>query len=108
MLLLSACTDHRDNPEEIRRRTAQATETMRQDTKAVVDGVRDGMKSDNRPIDINKASREDLLRLPGLTEHEADRIVDGRPYDSTQDLVSRRIVSGAEYDKIRDRISAER
>jgi len=35
--MLAACTDHRDNPDDIRRRTAEATETMRRDTKAVVE-----------------------------------------------------------------------
>src|SRR5579871_921321 len=106
--MLAACTDHRDNPDDIRRRTAEATETMRRDTKAVVEGVKEGMSNNDKTVNINRASREDLLRLPGLTEREADRIIDGRPYDHTQDLISRRIISGAEFDKIRDRISAER
>jgi len=108
IVALGACSEHRDNPDEIRRRTAEATETMRQDTKAVVEGVREGMSSSDKTIDINKASREDLLRLPGMSEHDADRIIADRPYDSTHDLVGRRIVSGAEYDKIRDRITADR
>ncbi|MGA9511900.1 MAG: hypothetical protein WBV55_24995, partial [Candidatus Sulfotelmatobacter sp.] len=83
-----ACTT-KDNPDEIRQRTAEATETMRRDTKAVVDGVKEGMGHDNKAININKASREDLLTLPGMTEHEADRIIAERPYDDSHDLVTR-------------------
>src|SRR6202035_2397698 len=87
---LTACTT-KDNPDEIRRRTAEATESVRRDNKA---------------IDINKASREDLLTLPGVTEHEADRIIAQRPYDDAHDLVTRRVLPQAEYEKIRDRVIA--
>jgi DNA uptake protein ComE-like DNA-binding protein len=100
-----ACTT-KDNPDEIRQRTAEATETMRRDTKAVVEGVKEGMGHDNKAININKASREDLLTLPGITDHEADRIIAGRPYDDAHDLVNRHILPQAEYDKISDRVIA--
>ncbi|MGB2606564.1 MAG: helix-hairpin-helix domain-containing protein [Candidatus Sulfotelmatobacter sp.] len=104
---ITACANnHGDNPDEIRRRTAEATETMRRDTKAVVEGVKEGMGRDNKAININKASREDLLNLPGMTEHEADRIIAARPYDNADDLVTRRVITGSEYDKIRDRVIA--
>jgi DNA uptake protein ComE-like DNA-binding protein len=102
---ITACNNRQDNPDEIRRRTAEATETMRRDTKAVVDGVKEGMHSD-KAIDINKASREDLLSLPGVTEREADRMIAERPFENADDLVKRRVVSQSEYDKIRDRVIA--
>jgi DNA uptake protein ComE-like DNA-binding protein len=101
----TACTT-KDNPDEIRQRTAAATETMRRDTKAVVEGVKEGMGRDNKAININKASREDLLALPGVTEHEADRIIADRPYDDAHDLVTRHVLPQAEYDKISDRVIA--
>jgi DNA uptake protein ComE-like DNA-binding protein len=113
MLLLSsslatftACSSKQDNPDEIRERTAQATETVRRDTKAVVEGVKEGMRSDNKAININKASREDLMTLPGITEREADRIIAARPFDDPHDLVNRHIVSESEYGKISDRVIA--
>ena len=105
LVTITACTT-KDNPDEIRRRTAEATETMRRDTKAVVEGVKEGMGRDNKAVNINKASREDLLSLPGVTEHEADRIMAGRPYADAHDLVTRHVIPQAEYDKIRDRIIA--
>src|SRR5271165_2168112 len=83
---LTACAS-KDNPDEIRRRTAEATETMRRDTKAVVEGVKEGMQRDNKALNINKASREDLLSLPGITEREADRIIAARPFNDAHDLV---------------------
>jgi DNA uptake protein ComE-like DNA-binding protein len=108
LFTIAGCSTNRDNPDEIRRRTADATETMRRDTKAVVEGVKEGMGRDSKAININKASREDLLTLSGLNEREADRIVAARPYDDAHDLVSRHIISPTEYDKIRDRIIAGR
>jgi DNA uptake protein ComE-like DNA-binding protein len=103
---LSACTT-KDNPDEIRRRTAEATETMRRDAKAVAQGVKEGMASD-KTININKAPREDLLTLPGINEHYADRIIAERPFANAHDLVTRRVLSPAEYDKIRDRVTVDR
>jgi competence protein ComEA len=104
--LLAACTDNKDSPDQIRQRTADATETMRRDAKAVAEGVKEGMSRD-KTININKASREDLTSLPGITEHEADRIIAARPFNNAHDLVTRRVLSEAEYARIRDRIIAD-
>ena len=102
----TACTNNKDNPDEIRQRAADATATMKRDTKAVVEGVKEGMNRD-KTVNINKASREDLLSLPGVTEHEADRIIASRPFGDAHDLVKRHVLPEAEYARISDRISAD-
>ncbi len=38
-------------------------------------------------LDINSASREDLLALPLVNEFLADNIIDGRPWDTIEDLI---------------------
>ena len=101
---LTGCTT-KDNPDEIRQRTAEATATMKRDAKAVAEGVKEGMSRD-KTLNINKASREDLLTLPGISEHQADRIIAERPFNNTRDLVTRRVLSQEEYEKIRDRVIA--
>jgi DNA uptake protein ComE-like DNA-binding protein len=106
LITIVACNSG-ESPDEIRQRTAQATETMRRDTKAVVEGVKEGMHGD-KAVDINKASREELLALPDLTEREADRIIAERPFADSADLVKRHIVSQSEYERIRDRVIAGR
>ncbi|MFZ0901063.1 MAG: hypothetical protein WB616_13390 [Candidatus Sulfotelmatobacter sp.] len=73
-MLRSAFAVPKDNPDQIRERTAKATEKMKRDAKTVPEGVKEGMSSD-KAITVNKASREHLLSLPGLTEHEVDRII---------------------------------
>jgi DNA uptake protein ComE-like DNA-binding protein len=102
---ITACTT-KDNPDQIRQRTAEATETMRRDAKAVAEGVKEGMSSD-KAININNATREDLLNLPGMTERDADRIIAERHFKSAHELVARHVISESEYDKISDRIIAD-
>jgi DNA uptake protein ComE-like DNA-binding protein len=104
---LAACNNGpRNNPDEIRQRTAEATETVRQDAKAIAEGVKEGMESGHKAIDLNRASRDELLTLPGMSQREADRIIASRPYNNARDLVTRHIVSRSEYDQISDRVIA--
>ena len=105
-LLLAGCTQQK-TPDQIRQETAEATAKLKTNAKAVVQGVREGLKA-GQLEDINSASKDDLLKLPGLTDAQADRIIAGRPYTSTRDLVSRRIVSEAEYNQIMGNIEVKK
>jgi len=57
-------------------------------------------------VDINSASKEELDALPGIGDTLAQKIIDGRPYRSNRELLTRKIVSKSEYEKIRDQIVA--
>ena len=103
---LVACSSNQ-NSEDIKEKTAQATAEIKQGAKAVAEGVREGWSRD-KPLDLNAATKEDLLKLPGITPVQADRIVAGRPYDDPKDLVTRRILPKTEYDKISDRLTAKK
>lgn len=59
-------------------------------------------------IDINHASLEQLLNVPGMTQTWATRIVRFRPYRGKQDLVERGVVTGAVYQRIKDFLVAHR
>ena len=96
-----ACTNQ--NPDQIRRKTAEGTAALKRDTKAVAQGLKDGL-SNKRSIDLNKASRQDLESLPGVTAHQAERIIAERPYANTHQLVTRRILSEDQYSQIQDRV----
>jgi competence protein ComEA len=59
-------------------------------------------------VDINHASLEELLRVPGLTPSWARRILRFRPYRTKQDLIDKGIVSSQVYNRIRDYVIAHR
>jgi DNA uptake protein ComE-like DNA-binding protein len=51
-------------------------------------------------VDINSASKEELMKLPGVTEDIAEKIVSDRPFKSKSELESKSIVTKAEYQKL--------
>lgn len=59
-------------------------------------------------VDINHATLEELLKVPGMTPSWAGRIIRFRPYRSKDELVMRGIVPGTIYNRIRDNVIAHR
>lgn len=57
-------------------------------------------------IDINHASLAELLKVPGMTQSWAGRIIRFRPYRAKNDLLLRGVVSDAVYDRIKDYVIA--
>ncbi len=106
-LLLSSCFSCglKQNPDELRQKTANATAELKTDAKAVAQGVKEGLKRDDR-VDINKASAKELTAVPGITQRAASRIVENRPYDNPRELVTKKVISQAEYDKIASQVKA--
>ena len=60
------------------------------------------------PIDINTASLDQLLKVPGMTRTWAQRIIRFRPYRAKNDLIDRGVVSQQVYGRIKDYIIAHR
>jgi len=59
-------------------------------------------------VDINHATVDQLLKVPGMTPSWARRIVRFRPYRSKQDLVEHGVLPSDVYDRIKDYIIAHR
>jgi competence protein ComEA len=57
-------------------------------------------------VDINSASKEQLMALPGIDESLAQKIIDSRPYKKKTELKKRKIVPESVYKQIADRITA--
>ena len=72
-------------------------------------GVKEGLKSDGKPaagtIDINSATEDQLVDLPGITGARAQRIIRGRPYGNPHDLVSKGILTNEQYGRISGQIT---
>jgi len=103
--MLAACLACAPNqsPDQLREKTAEATSEIKRDTKAMAEGVKEGLSSKST-VDLNKASKDDLTALPGITSQRADRIIAERPYASAHQLVTRHVLSEDQYAQIRDRV----
>jgi len=57
-------------------------------------------------IDLNNASRDDLMTLDGIGEVRADAIIRSRPFKAKTELVERRLIPEHLYEKIADKVMA--
>lgn len=95
---------------------ANAARKLNDIAAGVRQGMHDGSAADDRSapesktnggrIDLNRASLDDLATLPGVSGVKAQAIIDGRPYGSSHDLVSRGLLSESHYERIARRITA--
>ena len=54
-----------------------------------------------RGVNINSASLEDLLRLPGMTTQRAQAVMRNRPYAQVDDLVKKKVLKTSTFDRIK-------
>ena len=50
-------------------------------------------------LDLNTASKAELMKLPAVGEAISDKIIAGRPWKSKYDLVVKKVVTRSAYDK---------
>ena len=58
-------------------------------------------------VDINSASKEELMKVPGIGEATADKIVGARPFTAKNELVTKKIVTRSQYAKISAHVIAK-
>ena len=64
-------------------------------------------KAASHKVDLNTASKEDLMKLPGVDDATADKIIAGRPYMSKSELVKKSVLTQEEMKKIDAHVMAK-
>ena len=59
-------------------------------------------------VDINSASQKELEAIPEIGTEHCHHIIMGRPYDTTEQLVTKNVLPKATYEKIKDRVVANK
>ncbi|OGG17264.1 hypothetical protein A3D78_03150 [Candidatus Gottesmanbacteria bacterium RIFCSPHIGHO2_02_FULL_39_14] len=62
-------------------------------------GVTEGL------ININTATQTELEALPGVGPVTAGKIIDGRPYQTLEELKTKKAVGNALFEKIKDKLT---
>ena len=57
-------------------------------------------------VDINSANKAELMKLPGISDAIADKIVAGRPYNTKARLVTNKIITLKAYGDLKNLIIA--
>ena len=76
-------------------KTGEEVKGVSVSTTAAADGV----------INVNSASQASLESLPGIGPVTAVKIINGRPYSSQDELLSKKVITKLVYEKIKDLIS---
>lgn len=58
-------------------------------------------------IDVNSASKEQLMELTGIGDAYADKIIAGRPYKGKDELAQKGVIPEATYKKIKSKVIAK-
>lgn len=69
--------------------------------------VQTGKVSKTPFVDINSASSQQLMKLAGISQEDAEKIIAGRPYGSKTWLVGNHVLPEAKFLAIKDKIIAK-
>lgn len=88
------------------RKIGEAAAWVADEAVAAAEGFLEGWtEASTRPIDLNSASERQLESLPGITHHDAQKIISARPYRGNRDLIKKHVISEAAYSRIKDRVT---
>lgn len=58
-------------------------------------------------LDLNTATKEQLEAVPDIGSAYADKIIKGRPYARTDELVSKKILPNGVFAKVKDKVTVQ-
>jgi DNA uptake protein ComE-like DNA-binding protein len=59
-------------------------------------------------VELNTATKNQITRLPGLSDEDADRIIANRPYGDKSGLLRKKVLGETKYRQIEDRVYVSR
>jgi hypothetical protein len=59
-----------------------------------------------QPSTSNSASKKDLAALPGIGPHEAQSIIDARPFGSKEDLLKKNLIPQETHDRMQRSVTS--
>ena len=98
-------SDHKPTADEVREKTAETTAELKRNAKSVAEGVKEGWSRDKERVDLNSATREQLVGT-GLTRTQSDRVIEHRPYTTARELLTKHVLSEDEYREIAPHVRA--
>jgi len=102
--LLGCTTDNqKQNPDELKEKTAETTAALKRNAKSVAEGVKEGWSRDKHRLDVNNATKDELVGI-GLTPAQSNHVIEHRPYASPEDLLNKHVLSEDDYKQIEPHI----
>ena len=98
--------------EELKRESREAAgdlkkgaDEARTQLSAAAQGVKEGMNDkSSSQVDLNNASKAQLMGLPGINESRANAIIADRPYGRAHEVVSKGAITEDEYQQIANHV----
>jgi len=85
---------------------AQKSSTSTSTTKTTTGTTAKTTTPAKKKLDINSATKKELMELPGIGDALSQKIIDGRPYKAKNELTQKKILTDDVYAKISEQIIA--